>query len=390
MAHRSLRLLNNTLGRTFTTSKWRNSFFSRSSQVSSKLETETRRVPITENPLRLPLLANLDSPQTLSDTYGRFHNYLRISVTERCNLRCTYCMAEEGVPLSPQEKLITTEEIVRIARIFVQEGVDKIRLTGGEPTVRKDILELVRELGRIPGLKTLAMTTNGLVLHRKLEQLMESGLNMLNVSLDTLDPDKFVRIARRPGFEHVMKSIRTAIDLGVQPLKINVVVQKGINDNEICDFVDWTRRDPIEVRFIEYMPFDGNTWSDDLFVPYQQMISMIKQHFDLQRSKDGPNNTSKTYQVPGFPGKVGFISSMSNHFCGSCNRLRLMADGSLKVCLFGSSEVSLRDILRQGGTNEQLMEVISMAVKRKMPSHGGMYNIDANKKLNRPMVLIGG
>eukprot|EP01121_Diplochlamys_sp_Union-15-3_P011466 TRINITY_DN3330_c0_g1_i1.p1 TRINITY_DN3330_c0_g1~~TRINITY_DN3330_c0_g1_i1.p1 ORF type:complete len:188 (-),score=21.64 TRINITY_DN3330_c0_g1_i1:46-609(-) len=187
-----------------------------------------------------------------------------------------------------------------------------------------------------------------------------------------------------------MNSIKTALQLKLNPVKVNVVVQRGINDEEINDFVAWTERDPVEIRFIEYMPFDGNTWSDKRFMPYGEMINVIKKKFPLERLYDEKNNTSKTYGVPGFPGKIGFISSMSNHFCGTCNRLRLMADGSLKVCLFGSTEVSLRDKMREGATDTELTDIISMAVKRKKPSHGGMYNIDANKKLNRPMILIGG
>jgi len=328
--------------------------------------------------------------EALTDMYGRFHDYLRISLTEKCNLRCTYCMPEEGVQLSQQEKILTTEEILRIARLFVKHGVSKIRLTGGEPTIRKDIVELVKELGQIPGLKTVAMTTNGIVLARKLPKLHEYGLNLLNISLDTLDSLKFPIITRRLGFDHVMNSIKMALQLGYNPLKINCVVQKGINDNELLDFVAWTQKDPVEVRFIEYMPFEGNTWSDKRFMPYTDMIKLIRTKYPIQRATDKRNDTSKTYCINGWPGKIGFISSMSNHFCGTCSRLRLMADGALKVCLFGSTEVSLRDKIREGATDEELSDIISLAIKRKKPSHGGMYNIDANKKLNRPMILIGG
>jgi cyclic pyranopterin phosphate synthase len=330
------------------------------------------------------------SDNMLTDTFGRYHNYLRISITERCNLRCKYCMPEEGVELSPNDKLLTTSEIIRIAKLFAAEGVDKIRLTGGEPTIRKDIVELCQELGRIEGIKTLAMTSNGLVLARKLPALKAAGLNLLNISLDTLDPLKFPLITRRDGFDLVMRTINLALEMGYDPVKVNCVVMRGVNDNEIVDFVRWTEKLPIEVRFIEYMPFEGNTWNDKKFLSYLEMIDLIKREFPLERVPDAPNNTSKTYAVKGFRGKVGFITSMSNNFCGSCNRLRLMADGSLKVCLFGSNEVSLRDQIRAGVSDDELRTIVRAAVRRKKASHDGMYEIDKNKQTNRPMILIGG
>jgi len=312
----------------------------------------------------------------LSDRYGRFHNYLRISLTERCNLRCTYCMPEEGVPLQPNDKILSTDEIIRIAKIFVTCGVDKIRLTGGEPTVRKDIVELTELLGKIPGLNTLAMTTNGLVLEKKLPRLVAACLNMVNISLDTLDPMRFTLITRRLGWENVMGSINKAIELGINPVKVNCVVMRGVNDDELPKFVEWTRKNPIQVRFIEYMPFEGNTWSDKKFMPYTEMIEKIKMSgYPLDRYPNGRNDTSKTYGVEGFVGSVGFITSMSEHFCSTCNRLRLMADGALKVCLFGQTEVSLRDKIRSGCNDEELCTFIEMAVKRKKPSHDGMYEI---------------
>uniref|UniRef100_A0A6B2L8C0 GTP 3',8-cyclase n=1 Tax=Arcella intermedia TaxID=1963864 RepID=A0A6B2L8C0_9EUKA len=327
----------------------------------------------------------------MTDKQGRFHNYLRISVTERCNLRCQYCMPEEGVPLKPSDQLLSTAEITRTAKLFVRAGVDKIRLTGGEPTVRKDIKELVHQLGQLEGLKTLAMTTNGLVLEKKLPDLMKFGLNMLNVSLDTLDPLRFTLITRRLGWENVMASINKAIQLGISPIKVNCVVIRGVNDDELLKFVEWTKTTPIQVRFIEYMPFEGNAWSGRKFLPYTEMIDTIqKGGYVLRRQTCAANETSKNYMVEGHAGSVGFITSMSEHFCSTCNRLRLMADGALKVCLFGQTEVSLRDKIRAGATDEQLYEVIEMAVKKKKPSHDGMHVLDKNKGLNRPMILIGG
>ena len=325
----------------------------------------------------------------LTDTFGRRHTYLRISLTERCNLRCQYCMPEEGVSLQPQEQILTFEEIERLVSLFVSEGVDKIRLTGGEPLVRKDVDTLIANLGKIDGLKTFAITTNGLLVPKRLDAMHKAGINLMNISLDTLNPKKFEFITRRKGFDIVMKAIDMAIDYGYKPVKVNCVVMKNFNENELADFVELTRHKPIEVRFIEYMPFDGNGWNDGKFLSYKDMIKLIEQeHPMLERLQDGPNDTSKTYQVPGYVGRVGFITSMSEQFCGSCNRLRLTADGNLKVCLFGKAEVSLRDVMRDGGTDDELREVIQNAVLRKKAAHAGMYNLAEME--NRPMILIGG
>ncbi|CAH3119144.1 unnamed protein product [Porites lobata] len=325
----------------------------------------------------------------LTDKFGRQHTYLRISLTERCNLRCQYCMPEDGVELTPNDELLKTDEIIALARLFVKEGVDKIRLTGGEPLVRKDIVELCEELGRIEGLKTLAMTTNGITLSRKLPQLKDAGLNLLNISLDTLVPQKFEFITRRKGWHKVMESTDCALELGYDPVKVNCVVMRGMNEDEVCNFVSLTQNKPLDVRFIEYMPFDGNKWNLKKFVPYSEMLESISQKWpNIERLSDHPNDTSKAYRIPGFVGQIGFITSMSEHFCGSCNRLRITADGNLKVCLFGNSEVSLRDALRAGTDEDQLLEIIGAAVGRKKKQHAGMFNIAKQK--NRPMILIGG
>ncbi len=327
----------------------------------------------------------------LTDAFGRTHTYLRISLTERCNLRCRYCMPEEGVQLKPKEEILTLEEIHYLARLFVREGVSKIRLTGGEPLVRKGLEHLVASLASLPGLRTLAMTTNAIGLAERLPVLKEAGLNALNISLDTLRPERFAFITRRPGFERVLQGIEKALELGYEGLKINCVVLRGLNDDELLDFVAWTEHMPVEVRFIEYMPFDGNGWEDAYLVPYQEMLKRIRERFPLERLEDGPHATSKTYRVPGFAGRIGFITSMTEHFCAGCNRLRLTADGHLKVCLFDQREVSLRDPLRQGASDEALLEIISAAVKRKAARLGGQADRFAlAAKRNRPMILIGG
>ncbi|XP_064394576.1 molybdenum cofactor biosynthesis protein 1-like isoform X2 [Halichondria panicea] len=325
----------------------------------------------------------------LMDSFGRKHNYLRISLTERCNLRCEYCMPEEGVELSPSSDLLSTKEIEVLARMFVSQGVNKIRLTGGEPLVRKDVVEIVRMLNSIPGLDWIGMTTNGLTLSHKVRQLKEAGLGGLNVSLDTLVPQKFEFISRRRGWEKVMRGIDDALKLGFSSLKVNCVVMKGLNDDEICDFVAFTETKPVDVRFIEYMPFDGNRWNLAKFVPYRSMLTrVLAQWPNLERLEDKKNDTSKAYKVPAFAGQIGFITSMSQQFCGTCNRIRLTADGNLKVCLFGPVEVSLRDALRGGATQEELLDIVGMAVGNKKKHHAGMLNLQKMK--NRPMILIGG
>nr|XP_010913894.1 GTP 3',8-cyclase, mitochondrial [Elaeis guineensis] len=329
------------------------------------------------------------SADMLIDSFGRFHNYLRISLTERCNLRCQYCMPADGVELIPSPELLTHDEIIRLAELFVSEGVDKIRLTGGEPTIRKDIEGICLHLSNLKGLKTLAMTTNGIVLAKKLPKLKECGLNAINISLDTLVPAKFEFMTRRKGHGRVMESINAAIELGYNPVKVNCVVMRGINDDEICDFVELTREKPINVRFIEFMPFDGNVWNIKKLVPYAEMLDRVRQRFkDVKRLQDHTTDTAKNFKIDGHCGTVSFITSMTEHFCSGCNRLRLLADGNFKVCLFGPSEVSLRDPLRAGQDNLVLKEIIGAAVKRKKAAHAGMFDIA--KTANRPMIHIGG
>lgn len=280
------------------------------------------------------------SSEMLVDSFGRFHNYLRISLTERCNLRCQYCMPAEGVELTPKSELLSHDEIIRIADLFVTSGVNKIRLTGGEPTVRKDIEDICLHLSSLKGLKTLAMTTNGIVLSKKLPKLKECGLNALNISLDTLVPAKFEFMTRRKGHSKVLESIDAAVELGYSPVKVNCVIMRGINDDEICNFVELTRHKPINVRFIEFMPFDGNVWNVKKLVPYTEMLDKVRQSYKgVERLQDHPTDTAKNFRIDGHVGTISFITSMTEHFCAGCNRLRLLADGNLKVCLFGPSEV---------------------------------------------------
>ncbi|KAJ1068572.1 hypothetical protein K5549_005268 [Capra hircus] len=346
--------------------------------------------PVVEVPSRpRPFLGECAAPFSafLTDSFGRRHSYLRISLTERCNLRCQYCMPEEGVPLTPKADLLTTEEILTLARLFVKEGVDKIRLTGGEPLIRPDVVDIVAQLRRLEGLRTIGITTNGINLARLLPQLQKAGLSAINISLDTLVPAKFEFIVRRKGFHKVMEGIHKAIELGYSPVKVNCVVMRGLNEDELLDFVALTEGLPLDVRFIEYMPFDGNRWNFKKMVSYKEMLDTLRQQWpELEKLPEEESSTAKAFKIPGFRGQVSFITSMSEHFCGTCNRLRITADGNLKVCLFGNSEVSLRDHLRGGASEEELLRVIGAAVGRKKRQHAGMFSISQMK--NRPMILI--
>lgn len=346
--------------------------------------------PVDEVPedFGLPYDPARSDAHVIADGFGRRHTYLRISLVEHCNLRCRYCMPEEGLDWTPTEEILTQDEVVRLARLFVAEGVTKIRLTGGEPLLRQGLEDIAEAIGQLDGLKTLAITTNGLLLSKKFDRLQAAGVNLLNISLDTLRPDRFEAVTRRPGFGLVMRAIDEAVARGYDPVKVNCVVLRGVNDDELLDFVAWTRDLPIEVRFIEFMPFDGNRWDDTHLFSYAAMRDRIEAHFPLERLADGPNDTSKTYRVPGHRGAVGFITSMTEHFCEGCNRLRITADGNLKVCLFGSAEVSLRDALRGGATDAELLGIVSAAVGRKRARHAGMYDLAAME--NRPMITIGG
>uniref|UniRef100_A0A2K5ZI65 Molybdenum cofactor biosynthesis protein 1 n=2 Tax=Mandrillus leucophaeus TaxID=9568 RepID=A0A2K5ZI65_MANLE len=357
--------------------------------VTQPLPGESARAASEELSRRRQFLREHAAPFSafLTDSFGRQHSYLRISLTEKCNLRCQYCMPEEGVPLTPKANLLTTEEILTLARLFVKEGIDKIRLTGGEPLIRPDVVDIVAQLQRLEGLRTIGVTTNGINLARLLPQLQKAGLSAINISLDTLVPAKFEFIVRRKGFHKVMEGIHKAIELGYNPVKVNCVVMRGLNEDELLDFAALTEGLPLDVRFIEYMPFDGNKWNFKKMVSYKEMLDTIRQQWpELEKLPEEESSTAKAFKIPGFQGQISFITSMSEHFCGTCNRLRITADGNLKVCLFGNSEVSLRDHLRAGASEQELLRIIGAAVGRKKRQHAGMFSISQMK--NRPMILI--
>lgn len=328
----------------------------------------------------------------MQDTHGRLHNYLRISITEHCNLRCTYCMPAEGIALTPKAHLMTADEIVSIAQVFVNNGVTKIRLTGGEPLVRKDAKDIIQRLGKL-GVE-LTLTTNGILVHDFIDTFKEAGITTLNVSIDSLKKEKFNQITRRNYFDKLIENLDLLESNGLN-VRLNVVVIKGFNDNEIIDFIELTKDRNIQIRFIEFMPFDGNQWNKEKLVSYSEILSQVNTFYleeNVNRIQDKPNDTAKNHKIEYYKGSFSVISSVTNPFCSTCNRIRLTADGKLKNCLFSNTETSLLDTLRAG---ESIESLIFQNIKSKHAMRGGMDD-DAkfqNPELfsqNRSMIMIGG
>lgn len=328
----------------------------------------------------------------LTDSFGRKHSYLRISLTERCNLRCTYCMPAEGVMLSPRDHIMNYDEVFALAELFVKYGVTKIRLTGGEALVRKDVDVILRKLATLP--IELSITTNAINVDKFIPVLKDCGVKSINVSLDTLDAEKFKHITRRNYFERVYNNMLLLIEEGFK-VKINAVLMKDFNENEIVGFVNLTKDLPISMRFIEFMPFDGNKWDMSKMVSYADIMTCVHSAFDekeIVRLKDAPNDTSKNYQINGYKGSFAIISSVTNPFCDSCNRLRLTANGRLKNCLFSATESDLLTAYREG---KDIAPIIQKAVQAKFKVRGGMNTLDKLKdpdlhSKNRSMISIGG
>ena len=328
----------------------------------------------------------------LTDSFKRKHTYLRISLIERCNLKCTYCMPEEGIPLSPRNHLMSYEEIYTIAKTFVKHGVTKIRLTGGEPLIRKDIHVILKKLSSL-GVE-LSITTNAVLVHKYIDALKDSGIKSINVSLDTLNREKFSQITRRNEFERVYQNILLLIREGFQ-VKINSVLIKDFNEDEIIDFIELTKKHPITIRFIEFMPFNGNKWDMSKLVSYAQVIDRVHAKYSkepIQRLQDAPNDTSKNYKVMGYQGSFSVISSVTNPFCDSCNRIRLTANGRLKNCLFSDGEEDLLTPLRNG---KEIEPMIYKLIQGKKKIRNGMETIESfqepeSHNQNRSMIAIGG
>jgi cyclic pyranopterin phosphate synthase len=315
--------------------------------------------------------------ERLVDRFGRVHTYLRISVTDRCNLRCAYCMPSEQIQWKPVSDILTLDEIVDISRLFVSLGVVKIRLTGGEPTVRPDIERLIEQLANLPGLSTLAMTTNGVLLAKKAHALKAAGLSSLNVSLDTLREERFATIAGRSHFHDVMAGIDAALEAGFRPLRINTVIMKNVNDDELLDFVRFVKDRPINVRFIEFMPSESVSIRTAEMVSFGEMKRRIGVCYELkpvssnnQATTTEASPVAKEYRIDGFVGSVSFITPMTEQFCAACSRLRLTADGRLKTCLFYPAETSLLEAVRAGAGREQLVGLIqdTLLGKKERPA----------------------
>jgi cyclic pyranopterin phosphate synthase len=305
------------------------------------------------------------------DAYNRPIEYLRISVTDRCNLRCVYCMPEEGVEQLPREDMLSYEEIARLARIVAGMGIHKMRITGGEPLARKGIVRLVRLLAAIPGVDDLAMTTNGTLLAGAAEGLARAGLKRVNISLDTLRPERYAAMTRRGRLEDVLAGIAAAERAGLTPIKINVVVVRGVNDDEVPELARRAVDDGWNVRFIEVMPLGaGPRWEDDGYVPSAELRRRIEATFGPLQGVDGDGGgPARYYRLPGATGTIGFISPLSEHFCTRCNRLRLTAGGQLLPCLMSEEAIDMRPALRSGASDEELRGRVEQAIRAKPAGH---------------------
>lgn len=307
-----------------------------------------------------------------SDSHARPIEYLRVSVTDRCNLRCFYCMPEEGIAPMDHEAVLRYEEIVRIVRVAVSMGLRHIRLTGGEPLVRRDIVELVAQLAAIPGLDDLSMTTNGMLLERYAQPLADAGLHRINLSLDTLKPERFHAITRLGSLEQVLRGREAALEAGLRPVKVNTVVVRGMNDDEIVALAQLTLQPDWHLRFIEVMPLGrGTHWSEDGVVPAAEIRARVEAALGPLtpvRNETGVG-PARYYQLPGAQGTLGFISPVSEHFCQACNRLRLTSDGRLLPCLMSDRAIDLRAPLRAGADDAALQTVFQQAIMAKPRGH---------------------
>jgi cyclic pyranopterin phosphate synthase len=328
----------------------------------------------------------------LVDAYGRKIDYLRISITDHCNLKCYYCTPFSGRDHLSRTQILSYEEMLKVAKAAAHCGITKIRITGGEPLVRKGVVEFCRMLSEIDGLKSLALTTNGIYLEEMAEPLFDAGVRRINISLDTLRPERFEKITGYNRLPRVLAGIRRAEQIGMQPIKINTVVMRGINDDEIEDLARLTLDKPYHVRFIELMPTDSSAYGyyESLFIPVEEFMKKINQ---VDRVKIEPTTDSygpaRLCKLPGAIGKVGFIAPISWHFCGSCNRLRLTADGKIKTCLFSQEEIDIKAPLRTGALQNDIINIFRQAVAEK-PSGHHLNAKDHQNACQRAMHAIGG
>lgn len=329
-------------------------------------------------------------PQTMSDSFGRIVDDLRVSVTDLCNLRCHYCMPAEGVPWLPHEEILSFEELTRLVGVFVDLGVDSVRLTGGEPLVRRDFPDLARQIAGIAGIRDLSVTTNGLLLERDAERLADAGVQRFNVSLDALDPDRFEQVTRRRGVERVLAGLRLLLTLpGVRRVKVNAVAIRGITEHEVPALVGLAQEFDIEVRFIEQMPLGaGAQWARERVLSGAEVRTIVEAIHPLTPRAREPHATATVFDLTGARGSIAFINPVTNPFCDDCNRVRLTADGHLRTCLFSHRETDLRLAMRSGASDAELAEVIRDAVWRKERGH--LMDAAAFRQPERTMSQIGG
>ena len=329
----------------------------------------------------------IEEKKRIVDNFGRAHTYLRISLTDRCNLRCFYCMPEEGIELIEKPNIMSLEEIIALAGKFRDLGVDTIRLTGGEPLVRKNFGYLVEELAKLG--VTLKITTNGILLDKYLDLFKKIGLRKINLSLDTLDKAKSIFITKRDYFERILRNLEMALAMDME-VKLNIVLIKGVNDNEINDFIELTKHKNLTIKFIEFMPFKGNKWDWSKGVGKLEILDLISRRFgNIEELKNPPHSTSSNFKVNGHVGSFAIVSTITNPFCDDCNRIRVTADGKMMNCLFANSETDLLTPFRNG---EQMENIIINAIKTKKYSRDGMdVKMDAEHyEKNRSMISIGG
>ncbi|PYG01029.1 cyclic pyranopterin phosphate synthase [Georgenia satyanarayanai] len=328
----------------------------------------------------------------LVDRFGRVHTDLRISLTDKCSLRCTYCMPAEGVPWLHRDSILTTDELVRVAEAAAALGIATVRLTGGEPLLRKDVVDVVARLARITGPDgplELSMTTNGLLLPKLAPGLAAAGLRRVNISLDTLRAERFHELTRRDRFTDVLDGIEAARDAGLAPLKINTVAMRDVNDDEIVDLVRFAAERELELRFIEQMPLDaGHVWSRVRMVTGEEILEQLATEFTLTPLPGRASAPAERFLVDDGPTTVGVIRSVTKPFCGTCDRVRITADGQLRNCLFSREESDLLTPLREGGTDDDLARVLHRCIAGKLPGHG--INDPGFLQPDRPMSAIGG
>ncbi len=323
------------------------------------------------------------------DRHNRVIDYVRIAITDKCNLRCHYCMPEDGISFVPKRQLLSYEEILRIVSLLSKQGVRKVRITGGEPFLRKNVMSLFRSLATIDGLESIALTTNGTETKDHLAELYDLGIHKINLSLDSFNPDRFRKITRRDHFSKVWDTLTRMIEMGFD-VKLNCVVMSGENTEDIVPMVAFTKEQPVAVRFIEEMPFNGTGKRDEVsYWSYLDILQEIERHFGMyEKRKDAPNSTSQNYQLPNAKGSFGVIPAYSRTFCGTCNRIRLTPEGVLKSCLYDQGVFSLRDLLRAGASDNQIMDAILEAVNSK--AKDGFEAAAKRSTISESMATIGG